>query len=25
MIGMEQPARLAAAIVEFLASLDRWA
>jgi len=25
MIGMEQPARLAAAIVEFLAPLDRWA
>jgi pimeloyl-ACP methyl ester carboxylesterase len=25
MIGMEQPERLAAAIVEFLAPLDRWA
>jgi pimeloyl-ACP methyl ester carboxylesterase len=24
MIGMEQPARLAAAIVDFLAPLDRW-
>ena len=24
MIGMEQPDRLAAAVIEFLAPLDRW-